>query len=305
MTRLLTYLIPFVLLLSFSCRSEQKKEVDRTKFRYVTVPSQMPPQSQREYLREHFWDHFDFADSSSLHLLPREELMKAFVSYLRIIGPMDSLSMGRLIGYASFSKPMFDTFCSMADEVLHDPNSPLRSDELYIPVLAARVYSPYLDETEKLGPEYDLNIAMRNRIFHPAEDFVYTLESGRTGTLYGIKSDYVIVFINNPGCQMCMEIISALNSSEIIGEMIAKKQLTVLAIYPDRDLGEWRKHRKDMNPKWINAYDRECLIDQNGLYDLKAIPALYLLDADKRVVLKDSTSVPEIEQALSYGLKAQ
>jgi hypothetical protein len=33
---------------------------------------------------------------------------------------------------------------------------------------------------------------------------------------------------------------------------------------------------------------------------LQAIPSLYLLDSDKRVIIKDGTSVAQIENAIAY-----
>jgi hypothetical protein len=35
-------------------------------------------------------------------------------------------------------------------------------------------------------------------------------------------------------------------------------------------------------------------------YNLQAIPALYLLDSEKRVIIKDGTSVAQIENAIAY-----
>ena len=49
---------------------------------------------------------------------------------------------------------------------------------------------------------------------------------------------------------------------------------------------------------WITAYDAGCLVRENGTYDLTAIPSLYLLDSDKRVLVKDSTDVPYIEEVI-------
>mgnify|MGYP002237367013 FL=1 len=63
--------------------------------------------------------------------------------------------------------------------------------------------SPWLDEWEKIAPEHDLRMALQNRVGLPANDFRYTLASGRTGTLYGIRADYTLVFFNNPDCGMC------------------------------------------------------------------------------------------------------
>ena len=64
------------------------------------------------------------------------------------------------------------------------------------------------------------------------------------------------------------------------------------------DLAEWREYRGHIPPSWINGYDAGCVVREKSLYDLHAIPALYLLDRDKRVLVKDSTDVPYIEEVI-------
>jgi len=44
-----------------------------------------------------------------------------------------------------------------------------------------------------------------------------------------------------------------------------------------------------MPASWINSYDSAVSLKNDEIYDLKAIPTLYLLDKDKKVVLKDVT----------------
>ena len=98
---------------------------------------------------------------------------------------------------------------------------------------------------------------------------------------------------------MCRDITTALKQSSIISEMQRKGQLKILAIYPDEDLNEWHKHYADIPAEWVNGYDRGCHIGRENLYNISAIPALYLLDKSKTVLVKDSTNVSEIEFALS------
>lgn len=121
-------------------------------------------------------------------------------------------------------------------------------------------------------------MAMQNRLGQPANDFRYTLASGASGTLYGLQAEYVLLFINNPGCAMCREIREAITSSPMLSEMIERGRLKVLALYPDEDLTEWRDYRDHIPASWINAYDKGCVVREKSLYDLHAIPALYLLD---------------------------
>ena len=200
---------------------------------------------------------------------------------------------------ASTSKRMYTYFLMLAEGVLHDPNSPLRNDEKYIPVLENAVQSQWLDEYERMPYEYDLEIARQNRIGRTANDFSYTLASGRTATLHNIKADYTLIFISNPGCPMCREVKEQITTSPMLQELIERKELKVLVIYPDTDLEAWREHLQDYPSSWINGYDADQRIEKERLYDLKAIPALYLLDKQKRVMAKDCTDVAYIEKLLS------
>ena len=72
--------------------------------------------------------------------------------------------------------------------------------------------------------------------------------------------------------------------------LLGQKKLTVLSIYPDEELDEWRKHLNEFPKEWINGYDKKFAIKEQQLYDLKAIPTLYLLNKEKTVLLKDATA---------------
>ncbi|HIW65375.1 MAG TPA: DUF5106 domain-containing protein [Candidatus Alistipes intestinipullorum] len=264
------------------------------------APSHLSPEEQRDYLRWHYWDRFDFADTLFLSGTDTLQMIDAYARYIMLISdrPTDSAPMDSLMRKASVSRPMLDYFAMLAEKVLHDPNSPLRNDEFYIPVLQAQLAAPWYDEYERIGPEYDLHTVMQNRVGYKANDFRYTLASGKTGTLYGLQAEYVLLFINNPGCPMCREIREAITASPMLNEMIERGRLKVLALYPDEDLTEWRNYRDQIPPTWINAYDAGCVIRDRDLYNLNAIPSLYLFDRDKRVLVKDSVEVPQIEEVI-------
>lgn len=56
---------------------------------------------------------------------------------------------------------------------------------------------------------------------------------------------------------------------------------------------------KEIPDTWINGYDKTGLVNDKQLYDLKALPTLYLLDREKKVILKDVT----IEVIIDYLTK--
>lgn len=264
------------------------------------APARLSPAEKRDYLRAHYWDRFDFADTLFIRQVDTAQMVEAFARYVALLSdrPADAAPMDSLMRRASASRPMLDYFRMLSEAVLADPNSPLRNDEFYIPVLQAVLASPYYDEYERIGPAYELEMASQNRLGHRANDFRYTLASGATGTLYGVKAEYVLLFINNPGCTMCKQIREQIGSSPMLSEMIERGRLKVVALYPDEDLTEWKAYRDHIPASWINGYDAGCVVREKGLYDLHAIPALYLLDADKRVLVKDSTDVPAIEEVI-------
>ena len=64
--------------------------------------------------------------------------------------------------------------------------------------------------------------------------------------------------------------------------------MKVLALYPDEDVALWKEHLSEMAKEWINGYDKNQTITHELLYDLSSIPSFYLLDKDKKVLLKDA-----------------
>lgn len=288
-------------LLVCGCTSNKRKSISPKSyhFRYVQAPAMATEEQQRDYMRDHYWDRFDFADTLYTTKADTMEMMQAYAAYIsNFVGPTNQEPVRRLMQRASVSKKMFDYFVMLSEKILHDPNSPLRSDELYIAVLEAQLASPHYDKYEKMAPEYDLRVVSQNRIGHKANNFDYTDRKGRMRDLYSLKSDFVIVYINNPGCAMCRDITEALKRSAIISKMQRDGRLKILAIYPDENLDEWYKHLDDMPAEWLNGYDRGCRIERENLYNVSAIPALYLLDKEKIVLVKDSTNVAEIEFVL-------
>ena len=288
------------LILCASCGSRKANDNKETavqadtvkKFTLPLIPAMLnTPELRADFLVKHYWDNVNFADTNYIHHPDITE--QAWADYCDLLNhvPLSTAqeAIKKTIARTETEKKVFDYITGLADKYLYDPNSPLRNEEFYIPVLEAMISSSVLTETEKIRPQARIEMAYKNRVDTKAIDFIYTLESGAQSTLYKIKSQYTVLFINNPGCHACTENIEALKDSPIINELIQKKQLAVIALYPDEELDEWRRHRDEFPQEWINGYDKSLTIKTQNLYDLKAVPTLYLLDANKKVLLKDAT----------------
>lgn len=249
------------------------------------------PELRAEYLVEHYWDNMNFADNHYIH--HPEITEQAWADYCNILNhvPLSTAqqSLRKTIGQANVNKKMFTYLTELADKYLYNPNSPMRNEEFYIPVLEAMLRSPLLNKTEKIRPQARLTLAQKNRAGTQALDFTYTLKSGTQGTLYQLNTEYILLFINNPGCHACSETIGQLQAATTINKLLREKRITILSVYPDEELDEWNRHLADFPSEWINAYDKRLIIRDKQLYDLKAIPTLYLLNRKKTVLLKDVT----------------
>ena len=298
-----TILILLVAVMSIGCGEGATKQKQSTKVKAarVFVPAIIPssisdPEARRQYMCEHYWDKLNLADSTFFAEIDTVQMVEAFMAWVgNYMNPNDGYYVEKFMVKAGQYPHSLRYFAMLAEQVLYDPNSPLRSDELYIPVLQAQVESEWLDKYEKLSPQYNLDLALQNRIGRPANDFRYTTSTGRTGSLYGIKAKYTLIFFNNPGCTMCKTIREDICSSQLLTELISSGQMKVLALYPDELLDEWHAYKEHIPSNWINSYDKGTVIRNKNLYDLKAIPALYLLDSAKRVLIKDSTDVGYVE----------
>lgn len=292
-------LLLFTVTAGWSQAQEKKPAAGLPKkgFRLPQIPPVLTSPGERaSYLVAHYWDGFDFSDTT---LISRPEITEqAFADFLDVlphVSPDESVkALRRLMASASADRSMLMYFADLAEKYLYDPNSPFRNEEFYIPVLEYIVSSPDLAEVYKIRPRYRLELALKNRPGDVAVDFAYTLPDGKGGRLSEVKSEYTVLFFNNPDCADCISTKAFIAGSALFGKLLAAKRLTVVAVYPDGDLSLWKK--TTYPPAWINGSNPA--LSGARLYDLKAMPTLYLLDRNKRVILKDAP-VERIEEWLA------
>ena len=275
-------------------------------FPSVTPPAMLQePEEIFEYLTLHFWDSFfasqDFL-SDSLHVAGVEtgELEQNFSNYIYLLEnvPYKTACEGlkSLAGKiescesADTSSNVFNSFVRIAEKYLFDPNSPMRNEDLYQPFAEMLSGSAHLDRAVKERYAYVSEMCSLNRVGTKAADFRFCDRRGRSHTLYGIKSDHTLLFFSNPGCASCLEIINSLKADPKVTRMIADRALSVLNIYIDEDLQGWRDYMPIYPEEWYNGFDPDLVIRTDRIYNVRAIPSLYLLDKNKTVLLKDATT---------------
>lgn len=254
-----------------------------------------------DYLATHYWDSIDFTDT--LYLRANDMMEQTWCNYCdllnRVSPAVAARSIRGVLKRADASRPMFKYLTGLAEKYLYDPNSPMRNEEHYITVLHEMLASSSLNEAEKIRPEAQLKLAMKNRVGQKGGNFRYTLADGDKGYLYQIRADYVLIFFNSPDCNACRETINLLKQAPAVNRLFDAGKLKILSLYPDEEVDYWQQHIDEFPDQWIRAYDKEMSIRTKQIYDLKALPTLYLLNKDKIVLLKDATA-----QQVEYFLQS-
>ena len=273
-------------------------------------------EAETEYVLEHYWDPYFAGDGTTNDKavlgVKDEDLEQALANYIAILQAQKALATpdepAPLVNARKSIKTFFSklegtadhaAYVRMADLVskyLYDPNSPLRDEDLYLPFAEAAENSPLTGDDMRAAYNFEAKACRTNSFGNKVPDIKYADIKGRKGTLYGVKADYTMLFFSNPGCTACKEIVNEVLSSGISDRLISEGKLAIVNIYIDEEITKWRDYVPNYPASWINGYDYTFKLRTSGTFDIRAIPSLYLLDSQKRVLLKDAPT----ERVLSY-----
>ena len=288
------------------CAGNRKAE----QFVALPFPDVVPPammedaRDRAEYMALHWWDGITEAsreypgDTTLVSGVRKEDVEQKFANWVNILNMLDMSVVGksvvRLYDRAAAcekkdtSSNVFETFTDLVVKYLYDPNSPMRNEDHYAFYASRLAGSDLVDESMREKYAREVCLASLNRICSKAADFRFAYKRGRMHTLYGIDAELTLLFFSNPGCAACKEIIDVLNNDPRISALIKEGIMAVLNIYIDEDLEEWRSYMPVYPEHWYNGFDPDMVIRGENLYNVRAIPSLYLLDRNKTVIMKDA-----------------
>ena len=285
---------------SSSAAPDQSKPL-RHEFPAPVIPSVLTTEQERlEYMVEKYWTKFLAEEGSyrtdSLYTggLPGEVFEKALGTYLTML---EMMPVEKASGYVSSlfdavsGTGVFVPFSKQMARYLYDPNSPVRSEDLWLPYVTGLSRSEVLSDEERHAFEFEKEMCSLNRSGTVATDFSFMDSRGRERTLHGIKAEFTLLIFGNPGCHACRLLVEDMAADGRISSLISSGRLVVADIYIDDEIDEWKAHIHDYPSEWINGYDHNYVIRRDNVYNVRALPTIYLLDMDKRVMLKDP--VPE------------
>lgn len=313
----LTLLLSGMLLLALSCGPKKAATVPSTRdFPMAEVPMMITePEERLVWLTQHFWDRFCdttqlyFCDSLTINGVKAqkvEEQVGLFASMLQEL-PLEEGQKAMeacFTGIESFqaAKPegnVYKEVSALIARYFFDPNSPVRSEDLYLPFVSRLADSPLTEASMRPAYHWDTEVCQMNRRGTPAADFTFVDTAGKRRTLYSIDAWRTLLIFGNPDCHACKELVEEMEQTPEVKTLIENGRLKVVDIYIDEDLDLWKAGIANYPKEWINGYDPSFTIRTDRLYSVRALPSLYLLDQDKKVLQKDALP-QQILSALLY-----
>lgn len=314
MNKRISIVLIVLTIVSAGCKNKKKKAEQGTEpaaeiairdFPSTHIPGLLTEPSERmRYMAENMWESFLdtsgtwLCDSSHIYGVKKAVIEEQIGIYVSILDNISSETAKKSLSklFDKFlicenedsSSNVFEEMPPIITKYLYDPNSPVRNEDLYLTFVRRLATSSLIPEEQRKSYEYDARMCALNAVGEKAADFAFTSLEGRVHTLHNIKSPYIILFFSNPGCPSCKDIITFLTENPKVSDMLRGGILAVANIYIDPDLESWRKYA-DIYPKdWYNGYDHQYIIRTDQIYNVRAIPSLYVLDKDKKVILKDT-----------------
>jgi thioredoxin-related protein len=227
------------------------------------------------------WDGFAFENKQAVESRDTEERFARFLLHItQQTRSRQAEQIGELLAAAEENNASA-RFLTLAEKYLYDPNSPYRNDEQYLLFLQYASEHRLKDYIANSRYQKHYMMVQKNRVGNAATDFAYSTQVGEKGNLYGLQSQYTLLFFHDPNCEECQAIKRYLENNNTAFAQIG---VQIVAVYIDEEVDAWRKAQ--YLPYWLSVYAPD--IDKQDLYDIKALPTLYLLDRNKKVLLKDA-----------------
>ena len=302
-SRQIFFALALTVLLSACAGGGSRASLPTRNFPEVQIPSILPQEELGDYVLDHFWDaYLDttghwFCDSTHIGGVNDRILATQLASFLSILENTPAPKAGEVMAAffdqlershaADTASNVFSWVTDAVEYYLYDPNSEIRSEELFLPFVSRLAQSPFAKEDLRARYAHEAEVCATNRIGAPAKDFTFVDIRGRRHTLYGERAPLTVLLFVNPGCHACEEVVSAFEG-EAVKARVRDGKLRILGVYIDEDIRAWKDHAAELPAHWINGYEPDGLIRSDQLYFVRGIPSIYLLDADKRILMKDA-----------------
>lgn len=262
-------------------------------------PTLTRPHERAAYLLRHFWDALDFTDTATSR--DRGFMEQNFANFVSVFPHADTSAVAAaveiLLRRAEADKPASILLAETAEKYLWEYDSPLRDDGYCILFMEEVLRSQALNRYEKIRPAHLLAEVLKNRAGRQAADFGYTDRHGNRSTLHGTECGLLMIVFYDPECAHCLEIMKSLSDDGAIHSAVESGRMTILAVFADGEAAAWQK--RVVPEEWCDVMDTTG-VQEHDIYSFRQLPAIYLLDSDKTVLVKEADATAAAQLVARY-----
>ena len=220
---------------------------------------------------------------ASIESMPRSQAFAAMDNWLEVTDKKGAKEYKKLI--------------ASLEEMLSEPTWDCHNEELFVRVIEHAAAASCLSESDRMRPQMLLDIVHKNAPGTEANDIEYETLDGLRGKVSEIASPYTLIYFNDPECLSCAKVKERLDTCTTLRNMVQDSLITVIGIYPYDNVAEW--HSEPFPSYVVNGWDCSQAVENEQTYDLMTMPMFYLLDAEKRVILKNEASLNRVLKVIN------
>ena len=282
---------------------------------YLMEEPKIPPSDQHpggkydsafayRYFKNHYWDGINFWDDRVTRTpasLFDERLDKYYNNLVYQAADSVIKEIDWMLGYASASKEM--TRYLLVKFINRYFNMKFMWEDavfvhLFQKYFAQKEYDWLTAQGKKTISDRAYSL-MANIMGNPAEEISLPDSAGKIRTLYGDTSRFTIVCFWDPTCGHCKETLPVLDSMYQHKWKHAGVKIYAVGKETDGSKKDWLEFiRKHKLKGWTNVYysknEEKTRVNAgipgySQLYDAQVVPAVFLLDRNKRIIAKKLT----------------
>lgn len=246
-------------------------------------PDITSPEDRASFLAAHYWD--GVGDVDSRQLKDTSYMEQSFSNFLAVLqyGSPDDIhnGMDAMVKQLIKDEALIELIDWTAYKYLAEPNSPMRSEDIYIQYLNVLINREDIPQELNLRAIHRLDQAMKNRPGMIAADFPLITKKGVKSSFHNlVRQDTTVVIFFDPECEQCKKTLSALASEPDYFSY------HVLAVNVSADKEHWSESVDEFPENWEVAYATSPIEDDEK-YVFPALPSFYLIAPDAKVLVKD------------------
>jgi len=241
------------------------------------------------YYKTHYFDYTDFTDVRMLRTPTFEKSILTYLNQLIALHPDSAiLECEQMLDKAKGNYEIW-RFVLTAQFQVFNRSSIMGMDKVFI-YLSDKYF--LTEKVNWVSPEFKTQLKNHIEIMKPsligniAPDLKLPTADDKFVRISDTEADYTILYFWDVDCGHCAQEIPELN--KFYKENKSKK-FEIIAIYTQLDKQKWMDFIDKEQFEWINCWDPDQVSNMKSLYYINSTPVIYLLDKDKRILLKRIT----------------